>query len=187
MDSPNYELIDCCSSMQTYRLRLDKSALDFSSAHFLTLATGRCARLHGHNYHVSIVLHGLAGEDGWVVDFSDVKRLASLVSGALDHRVLLPSCNAAVSIREEGESTAVSFFGKSYQFPSDEVVLLPVPNTTAECLAGWYAERLGDALAAEGHRGVTAVEIEIEESDGQAAGVHYDVRTASAVSITAVA
>jgi 6-pyruvoyltetrahydropterin/6-carboxytetrahydropterin synthase len=59
-------------------------------------------------------------------------------------------------------------------FPREDVVLLPIANTTAELLARWIAERLTDAMASEKNFRATRVKIEVEESFGQLAT--YEVR-----------
>ena len=47
--------------------------------------------------------------------------------------------------------------------------MLPVPNTTVEMLAELLATRLQRELAGLGVRGLTAIEMEIEENFGQSA------------------
>ena len=44
-----------------------------------------------------------------------------------------------------------------------------IPNTTAEHLAAWIADQLATELAAVGAFHLTAIEIEVEETPGQAA------------------
>jgi 6-pyruvoyl-tetrahydropterin synthase len=53
-------------------LRVAKEDFKFSAAHFCAHGGGR-ERLHGHNYSVAVALAGAAGDDGLVVDFSEVK------------------------------------------------------------------------------------------------------------------
>jgi 6-pyruvoyltetrahydropterin/6-carboxytetrahydropterin synthase len=150
-----------------YRLRVEKDYTGFSSAHFLTFNATKCARLHGHNYRSAVSIEGAANDDGYVIDFSELKRLVKDLCDQLDHRVLLPY-NPLVEVTDCGGVTDVRFGTKHYRFPTDEVMLLPVPNTTAECLAQWMAERLAGALR-EGGAAVVAVEVEVEESTGQSA------------------
>ena len=54
-------------------------------------------------------------------------------------------------------------------FPRADCALLPVPNTTAEMLAELLAGRLRVELEATGARGLTAIEMEVEENFGQSA------------------
>lgn len=49
----------------------------------------KCARLHGHSFHVRLVLSGEIGEtSGWVMDFADLKECFAPLHDQLDHRYL---------------------------------------------------------------------------------------------------
>ncbi|MCC6927996.1 MAG: 6-carboxytetrahydropterin synthase QueD [Gemmatimonadaceae bacterium] len=49
----------------------------------------KCARLHGHSFHVKVTVRGDVGaETGWVMDFADIKRAFSPIHDQLDHRYL---------------------------------------------------------------------------------------------------
>ena len=54
-------------------------------------------------------------------------------------------------------------------FPKNDCSLLPVPNTTVEMLAELFVKRLRVELDAMGARGLTAIEMEVEENFGQSA------------------
>ena len=162
-----------------YRLRLEKEALSFSSAHFLTFNATKCAQLHGHNYRVAVTVTGRANEDGYVIDFADLKRSIAGICAGLDHRVLVPSATPLVTIEPAGESLEVRFSGKLYLLPRQEVVLLPVPNTTAECLAAWICDRFVEQLPPETRLLLESIEVEVEESPGQSAAATLVLADAS--------
>lgn len=49
----------------------------------------KCARLHGHSYHVTVSVAGPLGDDsGWVMDFGDLKTVCKPVIESLDHYYL---------------------------------------------------------------------------------------------------
>lgn len=49
----------------------------------------KCARLHGHSFHVRVSVTGPVGrESGWVMDFAALKAAYAPVHAALDHRYL---------------------------------------------------------------------------------------------------
>ncbi len=49
----------------------------------------KCARLHGHSYHVTLFLEGPVGENsGWVMDFGDLKKHFKPIYDRIDHRYL---------------------------------------------------------------------------------------------------
>ena len=71
-------------------MRLFKE-FSFESAHRLpNVPDGhKCARLHGHSFHVRVTIEGPVGErSGWVMDFADLKRAFAPIHDALDHRYL---------------------------------------------------------------------------------------------------
>jgi len=49
----------------------------------------KCARLHGHSFHVAIYIGGsVDARAGWVMDFADIKAAFQPVFDRLDHRYL---------------------------------------------------------------------------------------------------
>ena len=154
-----------------FRVSVTKDNLVFSSAHFITFAGHRCEGLHGHNYRARVTLHGELAEENWFVfDFVTLKRIMKGLCDEIDHKVLLPLENPKIQVGEEGESVTVAYEGvPRYVFPRRDCALLPVPNTTAEMLAELLTSRLRTELDAMGARGVTAIEMEVEENFGQEA------------------
>jgi len=66
-------------------------AFTFEAAHRLpNVPEGhKCARLHGHSYHVTIFLKDKVGENsGWVMDFGELKKYFKPIYDRLDHRYL---------------------------------------------------------------------------------------------------
>ena len=64
----------------------------FEAAHRLphVPSSHKCARLHGHSYHVAVHVEGdVDAEAGWVMDFANIKlRHASPSTARLDHYYL---------------------------------------------------------------------------------------------------
>ena len=58
---------------------------DFDAAHSLPGYQGKCANLHGHTYKVEVVIEGSRGEDGFVMDFYQLKKILNAVLKDLDH------------------------------------------------------------------------------------------------------
>jgi len=49
----------------------------------------KCARLHGHSFRIEVHVSGTVGaEDGWVMDFAELRRIFQPVFDQLDHRYL---------------------------------------------------------------------------------------------------
>jgi 6-pyruvoyltetrahydropterin/6-carboxytetrahydropterin synthase len=154
-----------------FRVSVTKDYLVFASAHFITFAGHRCEGLHGHNYRASVTIEGDLNEEAWFVfDFVELKRIMRRLCDEIDHLVLLPTQSARVTVVQEGETVSVSVDGKPrYVFPTKDCALLPIPNTTVEMIAKLLVDRLKDHLAQNGARGLTAIEMEVEENFGQSA------------------
>jgi 6-pyruvoyltetrahydropterin/6-carboxytetrahydropterin synthase len=161
-----------------FRVSVSKDYLVFASAHFITFAGHRCEGLHGHNYRASVTLDGELNEDAWFVfDFVELKKIMRRLCDEIDHLVLLPLQSERVKVTEEGEIVKVAVDGKPrYVFPRSDCALLPIPNTTVEMLAQLLTDRLRAELETLGARGVTAIEMEIEENFGQAASYRLALR-----------
>lgn len=101
---------------------IQKSA-EFSAAHSLRDYDGPCARNHGHNYRVEILVRGESLDaQGMIIDFEDLDRMLAAVIERVDHRNL------------------------------NEVPPFDVENPTAEVIAAWFFRELEDKVA-EGTRG----------------------------------
>ncbi len=154
--------------MGTFAVRVTKDYLVFCAAHFITFG-GECETLHGHNYRVTVILEGRTDENHYVFDFVTLKRLARAECDRLDHRLLLPTENEHLEVKAADGSVFVRFKEKLYQFPEADVVLLPVPNTTAEMLARYLAGRLRSHPLIAQASNLEVLEVEVEESFGQSA------------------
>ena len=165
--------------MDQFRVKVSKDGNLFAAAHFITYGGDRAEPLHGHNYRVGATLSGPLDRHYLVFDFVRLKRELEQVAGELDHRVLLAAENAALPLeRRDGPSgPEVEVRGETvrYVFPADDVVVLPIANTTAELIAGWIADRLLERLGDDADR-LTGLEVELEETTGQSALVRRDLR-----------
>ena len=161
-----------------FRVSVTKDDLVFASAHFITFEGHRCEGLHGHNYRAHVTLEGeLDEESWWVFDFVTLKKIMRRLCDEIDHKVLLPLENPRLQVVETGESVTVAYDGTPrYLFPRRDCVLLPIPNTTVEMLAELLAGRLRAELESMDARGLTAMEMEIEENFGQSAFYRVELR-----------
>jgi len=161
----------------SYRVAVEKDYLLFAAGHFITYGE-QCETLHGHNYRVRVELEGELDENAYVFDFVVLKRIMRGLVNELDHRMLLPLRNPKLEVREEDDEVHVHARDrpKRYVFPREDVVLLDVPNTTAEMLARHLARRLREELAALGASNLSAVTMVVEETAGQAAWYRESLR-----------
>ena len=152
--------------MSAYKIRVEKDHTVFCAGHFITYNGHECEPLHGHNYRVAAGLEGPLDENAYVFDFTRLKRLLKEIVERLDHRMLLPARNERIRVEEEGDHVLATYDAKRYVFPRSDVMVLPIPNTTAEMLACWIAGQLREALRSVK---LSAIEVEVEESFGQRA------------------
>ena len=106
-----------------------------------------------------------------------LKRILRPYVQAVDHKVLLPSGNAKMVLREEGERMIVDYLGaQRFVFPRHNCALLPISNTTAEMVAEYLAHRVKTDLLQEGLSHLDVIEVEVEESPGQSGYYRLSMR-----------
>lgn len=154
--------------MPSFKIRVTKDNLVFCSGHFATFG-GQAEPLHGHNYRAAAVVEGALDENAWVFDFVALKKIVKEICDRLDHRMLLPTDNPLLDIQSDAAQFVVRAGQKTYVFPREDVIQLPVPNTTAEMLAEWINGELEAALRARSAANIAAIEVEVEEVFGQSA------------------
>ena len=158
-------------------VHIDKASIGFSAAHFSIVETGS-EPLHGHNYRVSLRARGGLREDGTVVDFALLKAAARAECAVLDHRMLVPTACPEVRVTELDGEVELREGTRRFLLPASDTCLLPVRNTTCECLAELLLGRLRRRLGELPVR----LEVTVEESPGQGATVteHQGGRVSSA-------
>jgi 6-pyruvoyl-tetrahydropterin synthase len=156
------------SATGSFRVNVTKDYLKFSAAHFIAYPGFR-ESLHGHNYRVSIQVEGALGREGYVVDFGVVKRIARLLCGRLDEKVLVPAQSDCLTVDHSDGAVVLRYENDEFRFPAGDAILLPIVHSSVEELARYLAGELRTELAREGVEGITAIEVGVEESFGQTA------------------
>ncbi len=157
--------------MSHYRVRVTKDFLIFSAGHFITLEWGICERIHGHNWRVAIEVEGPLNEHEYVFDFIALLDLGRALCGRLDHRMLLADGTGLIRLRDDGPNWRAEFDTRFWSFPKEECVVLPVPNTTTERIAAWFADQLIGSIQGRGLPAPPVLRVEVEENAGQSAMV----------------
>jgi 6-pyruvoyltetrahydropterin/6-carboxytetrahydropterin synthase len=160
--------------MPQYNIRVAGDDLTFSAAHFITLEGGTCERLHGHTYRAAAEVFGPLDDCQCVVDFVAVRNALKAVLAELDHRVLLPTQNAAIRVSSQAGEIGAVFAERRWVFPEGECVLLPIANTTNEAIARYVGERLAAALKSP--HGVMPEQIRVEIGEGTGCAAVCDLR-----------
>ena len=153
----------------TYSLRLGKEDFKFSAAHFTVFGEGEAEALHGHNYRVTVEMTGSEVDElEFLVPMAAAKRDIRAQCAALDEKVLLPAECPHLEVTEHGGSTTAVLGAQRYEFPTSEVVLLPVANITMEALSRFLWQRLRDRWEYLRDRS-TATRVTVTETPGQGA------------------
>ncbi len=147
-------------------LELARGDIGFSAAHF-SIHQGRSERLHGHNYRVSLRARGQVDGEGTIVDFAALKRALRTLCAALDERMLVPTGSPQVRVEETNDGVVITEGSRRFLIPRGDAVLLPVVNTTCECLAAHLLGALREDLGSTSY----SLELRVEESPGQGASV----------------
>ena len=157
---------------------VEKQDLQFCSAHFI-VHKGRREALHGHNFHVSVILEGDVTTDHYVIDYGDVKAAARRACAALDHRVLLPGSSDDIHlVAAEQRLSVLQGDDLLFVLPSSDVCILPLANVTTEQLARYLSGAIGDLLPEEAQQSLHAIEVHVEETPGQRATYRRRLRPA---------
>jgi 6-pyruvoyltetrahydropterin/6-carboxytetrahydropterin synthase len=151
---------------ETFEITVRGDGLAFAAAHFLTYGGGQCEALHGHNYRVAVTVRGELDEHGLVLDFLVLREAIEGLLSPLDHRTLLPGRSTHMTFAEEGDVMAVTTPDRHMTFPSGDVVVLPISNTSAELLASHLARELQRRLDEAGVPKPAEIVVEVEESPG---------------------
>lgn len=155
--------------MEHWSIEIQKEYFKFSAAHFLIFPDGTAERLHGHNYRVFVELEGSLSEHGLVIDFKVVKPVVRELVDRLDEHFLLPGEHPGIEWSESEDGTLeLRYRDAYYAMPREDVIVLPINNSSSENLAGW----LGRELKAELERRFPEVEVRrlrlaVEETSGQ--------------------
>jgi 6-pyruvoyltetrahydropterin/6-carboxytetrahydropterin synthase len=162
---------------ERFKVRVTKDHLVFCSGHFISYEGDKCERLHGHNYRATVEIEGHLDENHYVFDFIALKNRTKAITDELDHRMMLPTHNPLIKVKEAKQSVLVKYRDREWVFPRDDCVLLPIANTTAELLARYIAQRLIEDLCREHHYAPEVLRVEVEENIGQSATCEWRPET----------
>ena len=131
---------------ESWSISVEKDYLKFSAAHFLIFPDGSAERLHGHNYKVYVDLHTDLDEHGLVVNFKEIKPLIRQLCDELDEHLLIPGEHPTLTAEVVGPHYEIRYRERHYLIPREEVIVLPIGNSSAENLAAWFGRTLRDRM-----------------------------------------
>ena len=127
-----------------------------------------CEPLKGDKYGVIVEVEGELTDVGWVFDLGALKEMTRDVCKELDHKFLLQRDNMVLKIDEGKTNWKIRYEAKGWVFPKEDVIVLPIENSTAEQLAKLFAERIRNQLEQRGASNITSIAVGVEEMPGQA-------------------
>jgi 6-pyruvoyltetrahydropterin/6-carboxytetrahydropterin synthase len=159
--------------MERWSIDLQKEAFKFSAAHFLIFPDGSAERLHGHNYRVFVELEAQLSTHGLVLDFKAIKPVVREICDRLDEHWIVPGEHPVLRWSESGGSIEVRYLERVYSVPREDVLVLPINNTSSENLATWFGrELLAELRGRFSELQVLSLRLAVEETSGQR-GVYY--------------
>jgi len=161
--------------MEQWSILIEKEYLKFSCAHFLIFPDGSKERLHGHNYQVVCEVDGSLSEHGLVIDFKQVKPIIRRLCDYLDEHWLIPGEHPVLTYRHRDDGhTEVTYKDCRYLAPTNEIIVLPINNTSAENFAAWLGRSLLEELRATfGTLAVNKLRVAVSETKGQSGVYTY--------------
>ena len=156
------------SMSRSFSIEVAKDYFNFASAHFLIFADGKREPLHGHNYQVSVAVEGELDGAGVVLDFITFKPLVKRICDSLDHRTLIQTESPAIKVRSRAQEVEVRYRKQKIILPKQDVILLPLANTSTELLAEHIAEQIRRQVRRKFPRSrIRFMEVGVEEARGQ--------------------
>lgn len=159
-------------AQSTTTLLLAKENFKFSAAHFLIFDEKKAEKLHGHNYQVRVEIEVPSQQtpqqiqSGYFIDFNVFKKAIKSRLDQWDEVVLLPAKHPDMKFQNRENSLEVHFRERFYVFPQNEVILLPITNTSVEQLSGLLAQEF---LQNFSQYGIVSLKVTVEETHGQGA------------------
>ena len=150
-----------------------RSNIRFSSAHIIH-EYEKCGRLHGHTYAVHVKVFGKPDSKGIILDFALLKDALRTITDELDHHTLIPEKSSIIKIEKKDKSVKIQALGKTFVFPENDCIFLPIESTSAENLARLILEKLIDKT--DFPNTIESVEIGVDEGYGQGAKISKKIR-----------
>lgn len=135
-----------------FEVHVRSDRFKFNAAHFIAFKGFR-ERLHGHNYVVSLTLSGdeMNPEDGYLVDFGDVKKVVVKICKRMNEHFILPVNSDVLEATLVDDSWRIKCTQDDTLFvmPRDDVLSLPIVHSSAEELADYVCSQVLAEISVE--------------------------------------
>jgi len=153
---------------ERWSIEVDKEYLKFSVAHFLIFPDGSAERLHGHNYRVYCEVAARLSRYGLVIDFQHIKPVVREICEELDEHWIVPGEHAELVHESVEGGVEVRYRDRVYRAPAEDVLVLPINNTSAENFATYVGRELLHRLGSRfDDLVVERLRVAVEETPGQ--------------------
>lgn len=125
--------------MAEWEVFVGKADFKFNCAHFIAFPGFR-ERLHGHNYSATVSLIGgeSIGNDGYLIDFGEVKAAMKEICKSINEYFICPMKSRDLKITEVDSQLCLECEdGAKFSFPKADCAMLPLYHSSAEELAHW--------------------------------------------------
>jgi 6-pyruvoyltetrahydropterin/6-carboxytetrahydropterin synthase len=139
--------------------------LQFSASHFIPTIE-KCSRLHGHDYSVSLEIHG-EPIDGILIDYGIVKGTVRKIIDEMDHKVLMPRDSKFAKVTRSETAYKVEYLGKSYSFPAKDVYQIDAEMSSSEMMSSLICRAIAEELKI--YENLTRLQVCLYEGPGQCA------------------
>lgn len=100
-----------------------------------------CRNLHGHRYEVEVGIQGdLVCKSTMLIDYHDLAPIKKFIDTALDHATLVADLDTHLLMLVKAECEDECGFIGALSEVFGKVAILPVAETTAECMAEYFKE-----------------------------------------------
>jgi 6-pyruvoyltetrahydropterin/6-carboxytetrahydropterin synthase len=155
-------------------LEIHKEELSFSAGHFTIFSETERERLHGHNYYVSLLLNIKIEHNGLSFDYRYYKNKMLALCSELDRHFLLPSLSPYLKLVEKENCWLAYFNQQEIPFLKEDVIVLPIANTTIEELSHWFLQHLLKDSDQLEHHAIYGIEIKVYNGPGQSSGASWE-------------
>ena len=113
-------------------------------------------------------MEGELDRAGVVLDFIAFKPMVKRICDALDHRTLIQTKSPAIKVRRRAKEIEVIYKKQKIILPRQDVILLPLANTSTELLAEHVANQIRRQVRQQfpGSK-IRHMEVGVEEARGQ--------------------
>lgn len=125
--------------MSSNNLLWQRDDLVLHCAHFV-VSPSLIEPLHGHTYIMRIEAKGPRNKSDMIIDFLDLKPIVKGIIENFSYTVIIPLENPLMEVFHNEEKVEVKVKQKEYSFPRQSVSLLPISNSTVECISEYFTE-----------------------------------------------